>query len=83
MLKLDYLIFVFGISHSDEVLPLYCFDNTHDKKTEFGFNKTRNFRTQFLLESLRDLDNQLRALGSGLLILRGNPAEELVKVTNK
>lgn len=72
-----------AISHSDEVLPVYCFDNTHYKKTEFGFNKTGNFRANFLLESLKDLDHQLRALGSGLLILRGNPAEELVKTANK
>ncbi len=72
-----------AISHSDEILPVYCFDNTHFKKTEFGFKKIGNFRANFLLESLRDLDNQLRALGSGLLILRGNPAEELLKLANK
>lgn len=69
-----------AINHSDEVLPVYCFDPAHFKKTEFGFKKTGNFRAQFLLESLVDLDHQLRALGSGLLILRGNPAEELLKV---
>ncbi len=72
-----------AISHSDEILPVYCFDNSHFKKTEFGFKKIGNFRANFLLESLRDLDNQLRALGSGLLILRGNPAEELLKLANK
>ncbi len=74
---------VSAINHSDEVLPVYCFDNAHFKTTEFGFKKTGNFRAQFLLESLMDLDTQLRALGSGLLILRGNPAEELLKVADK
>ncbi|MEO6903652.1 MAG: DASH family cryptochrome [Bacteroidia bacterium] len=74
---------VSAINHSDEVLPIYCFDDAHFEKSEFGFKKTGNFRAQFLLESLTDLDNQLRALGSGLLILRGNPAVEIIKVANK
>jgi len=72
-----------AINNSDEVLPVYCFDNAHYKKTEFGFDKTGTFRAKFILESLTDLDGQLRKLGSGLLILRGNPAEELLKVANK
>ncbi len=69
-----------AIAHSDEVIPVYCFENNHYKTTEFGFTKTGNFRAQFLLESLQDLDDQLRTLGSGLLILRGNVIEEISKV---
>ena len=73
---------VSAIQNSDQVLPVYCFDNADYKKTEFGFKKTGNFRTQFLLESLIDLDKQLRGLGSGLLILWGNPAQELWKLAS-
>jgi len=71
-----------AIIHSDEVLPVYCWDESHFKKTAFGFDKTGNFRTQFLLESITDLDKQLRALGSGLLILQGNTALKLSELVH-
>ncbi|MBC7695676.1 MAG: DASH family cryptochrome [Burkholderiales bacterium] len=72
-----------AIEHSDEIIPVYCFDEAHFKTTKFGFKKTGNFRTQFLLESLADLDKNLRALGSGLIILRGKPEYELLKIVQK
>ena len=59
-----------AIEQSDEIIPVYCFDEAHFKTTEFGFEKTGNIRTQFLLESLADLDKSLRELGSGLIIVR-------------
>jgi deoxyribodipyrimidine photo-lyase len=68
-----------AIEQSDEIIPVYCFDESHFKTTEFGFQKTGNFRTQFLLESLQNL----RAIGSGLLIVRGKPEYELFKVAQK
>lgn len=72
-----------AIEQSDEIIPVYCFDEAHFKITEFGFNKTGNFRTQFLLESLFDLDKNLRAMGSGLIVVRGKPEYELYKVAQK
>ena len=72
-----------AIEHSDEIIPVYCFDDAHFKTTKFGFKKTGNFRTQFLLETLTDLDKSLRELGSGLIILRGNPSNELFKLAQK
>ncbi len=72
-----------AIAQSDEIIPVYCFENEQYKTNEFGFTKIGSFRTQFLLESLQDLDTQLRKLGSGLLILRGNAAEEIIKVAEQ
>jgi deoxyribodipyrimidine photo-lyase len=72
-----------AIEQSDEILPVYCFDEAHYNTTEFGFKKIGNFRTQFLLEALQDLDNSLRAIGSGLIIVRGKPHEELDKLVQK
>ena len=69
-----------AIKHSNEVLPVYCLDDKHYELTAFGFKKTGNFRAKFLLEALADLDKQLRKIGSGLLILRGDPVEELFKL---
>jgi deoxyribodipyrimidine photo-lyase len=72
-----------AIEQSDEIIPVYCFDEAHYKMTDYGFKKTGNYRTQFLLESLIDLDTTLRTLGSGLLIVRGKPEEELFKLAQR
>ncbi|WP_018341961.1 DASH family cryptochrome [Cytophaga aurantiaca] len=69
-----------AIAESDEIIPVYCFDPDHFNKTEFGFQKTGNFRAQFLLESVIALDQALRKKGSGLLVLRGRPEKELLNV---
>ena len=72
-----------AIEQSDEIIPVYCFNEAHFKTTEFGFHKTGNFRAKFLLESLADLDKNLRNLGSGLVILKGKPEDELFKLAQK
>jgi deoxyribodipyrimidine photo-lyase len=69
-----------AISQSDEIIPVYCFDDDHFVTTDFGFKKTGSFRAQFLLESLADLDRNLRAKGSGLLIVKGKPEVEIPKI---
>ena len=66
-----------AIAQSDQIVPVYCFDDSHYKNTKYGFKKTGNFRAQFLLESLSDLDANLRKVGSKLLILKGKP-EDLI-----
>lgn len=72
-----------AIAQSDEVIPVYCFDDSHFEKTVYGFKKTGSFRAQFLLESLSDLDTNLRALGSQLLILRGKPEVEIPRIAKE
>ena len=61
-----------AISQSQNLLAVYCFDESHFETTNYGFKKTGNFRTQFLMEALEDLDSNLRKIGSGLLIVKGN-----------
>jgi deoxyribodipyrimidine photo-lyase len=68
-----------AIAQSEQVIPVYCFDDSHLETTVYGFKKTGNFRAQFLLESLLDLNISLRKLGSGLIILRGKPEVEIPK----
>jgi deoxyribodipyrimidine photo-lyase len=74
---------VHAIEQSDQIIPVYCFDDNHFKTTEYGFQKTGNFRSNFLLESLIDLDSRLREIGSGLIIARGKPEIELIKIVQK
>ena len=63
-----------------QVIPVYCFDLSHFAKTEFETKKTGSFRAAFLLESLANLDENLKKLNSGLVILKGKPEEELLKI---
>jgi deoxyribodipyrimidine photo-lyase len=72
-----------AIAQGDQIIPVYCFDESHFSKSEYGFQKTGSIRTQFLLESLTDLDNNLRKLGSGLLILKGKPEQEILKIVSQ
>ncbi|WP_264521056.1 DASH family cryptochrome [Flavobacterium sp. N1994] len=72
-----------AIAKSDEIIPVYCFDEAQFKETEFGFQKTGSFRAQFLLESVADLDKNLRALGSGLIVVKGKPEIEIPKMVQE
>lgn len=72
-----------AIAQSDEVIPVYCFDEAQFKMTEYGFQKTGSFRAQFLLESVADLDKNLRALGSGLILVKGKPEVEIPKIATE
>ncbi len=77
---LDNEALVKAIAQSDQVVPVYCFDEAQFETTTYGFNKTGNYRAQFLLESVHDLDANLRKLGSGLVVLKGKPEEEIAKI---
>ena len=66
-----------AIENSDEVIPVYCLNLDQFEETQFGFKKLGSFKTQFLLESLQDLDANLRNLGSGLIFLKGKPEIEI------
>jgi len=56
-----------------QIIPLYCFDLREFGKTEFGFPKTGEFRAQFLRESVANLQTNLAAKGSHLIIRCGKP----------
>lgn len=72
-----------AIAQSDQIIPVYCFDESHFGTSEFGFEKTGSYRATFLLESIQDLDKNLRKLGSGLIIVKGKPEEEITKIVKQ
>lgn len=57
------------------IIPLYCFDPRQFGQTSFGFPKTGAFRAQFLLESVADLRQSYRSLGSDLMVRSGKPEQ--------
>ena len=60
-----------------QVVPLYCFDPRHFMKTPWGNPKTGQYRAQFLLESVLDLKQSLRNIGSDLIVHLGKPEDAI------
>jgi deoxyribodipyrimidine photo-lyase len=71
-----------AIAQSEQIIPVYCFDDAHFEETSYGFKKTGNFRAQFILEAVADLDKNLRELGSGLMVIKGKPEVEIPKLVS-
>ena len=44
---------------NEKVIGIYCLDPRHFETTQYGFKKTEKFRTQFLLETLAELQQNL------------------------
>lgn len=69
---------------AEEVIPVYIFDErTFRGETRFGFPKTGKFRAQFILDSVADLRQRLRALGSDLIVRIGYPEQILADMCNQ
>jgi len=72
-----------AVAESDEIVPVYCFDDSHYTTTHHGFKKTGAFRAQFILESVADLDARLREMNSGLIVVKGKPEEQLALIAKQ
>jgi deoxyribodipyrimidine photo-lyase len=74
-----------AINRSEQIIPLYIFDIRQFQITRFGFKKTGSFRTQFLLESVQNLRDNLKEIGGNLIVRIGLPEQiipELCKQYN-
>lgn len=65
------------------VIPVYCIDPRQFGTTSYGFPKTGSFRARFLLESLADLRDSLRSLGTDLVIRRGQPEQVIPQIAGQ
>jgi deoxyribodipyrimidine photo-lyase len=74
-----------ALSHSDEVIPIYVFDErffSGDTK-EYGFPKIGKFRAQFIIESVADLRESLKSKGCNLIVRVGKPEEVILEIARK
>ena len=70
-----------ALKHVDEVIPVFIFDpRVFEDKTRFGFRKTGKYRTRFIIESVIDLRNSLKQLGSDLVVRVGKPEDILFEM---
>jgi len=73
-----------AVKTCDEVLPVYVFDTRIFRGyTKFGFRKIDRHRARFVLESIQDLSDQLKALGLKLYIRIGKPEEEVLSLAKE
>ena len=78
----DNIVLNQALLNCDQVIPFYCINASAYKLNKFGFRGMGFFRTQFMLESLRDLNRILQELGGCLIVAYGNPIDEIIKVVN-
>jgi deoxyribodipyrimidine photo-lyase len=71
-----------ALQRAEEVVPVYCIDQRWFRPTSLGFCKMGNQRTQFLMESVEDLDRAYRQVGGHLIVNCGIP-EEVIPVLAK
>ncbi|MCB0526064.1 MAG: DASH family cryptochrome [Lewinellaceae bacterium] len=68
----------------EDILPVYIFDERiFQDETRFGFRKTGKFRAQFIIESVLDLRENLRKIGSDLIVRLGQPEEILSELARE
>ncbi|MEM1320606.1 MAG: DASH family cryptochrome [Bacteroidota bacterium] len=73
-----------ALKSGEEVIPIYVFDDRVFKsKSRFGFTKTGKYRTKFIIESVKDLRESLRRLGSELIVRQGLPEEEIFELARE
>jgi deoxyribodipyrimidine photo-lyase len=72
-----------ALAQSDWLLPVFFIDPEQFTQNEQGMRKTGFFRAKFLVESLQDLDHQLRGKGSGLLVVEGTAEMELPQLVKE
>ena len=75
----DHTGFYKATQRHETVVAYYSFDPKHYESTPWGFKKTEGFRAQFLIESVSDLQEQLKQLNISLIVGQENPAEGIAK----
>ena len=68
---------------NEKVIGIYCLDPRHFETTQYGFKKTEKFRTQFLLETLAELQENLAEKNISLLVYYGYPEQLIPEIAAK
>ncbi|WP_088342267.1 DASH family cryptochrome [Robiginitalea sediminis] len=65
---------------SDSVLTTYCLNPGHFDAGDYGVRRTGPYRARFLLETLTDLEEGLRAQGIPFYLLQGEPGKAIAEL---
>ncbi|AUC85191.1 DASH family cryptochrome [Polaribacter sp. ALD11] len=72
-----------AVKNHPKVIAIYFFDPKLFKIDAFGFKKTEKFRTQFLIETITDLKDNLSELNITLLTYYENPADKIHEICDE
>ena len=72
-----------AIAHGERVLCVYCIDPAHYRQLKLGFRKTGILRTQFLKESLEDLERSLKTIGGALHLVHESPETAIPRLARE
>jgi deoxyribodipyrimidine photo-lyase len=79
----------YALKHCERVWCVFVFDTTilqplvEKWQTHHPGTQAQDRRVEFILASLRELDEALRAQGGGLVVLNGDPADLVPKLANE
>ncbi len=66
-----------------KAIGVYCLDPRQFEMNKHGFKKTEKFRAKFLLETLRDLKNNLASLNIPLYVYHDTPENAIPKLVQE
>lgn len=69
--------------NANKVIGVYCIDPRQFEVNKHGFKKTEKFRAKFLLETLRDLKNNLANLNIPLFIFHDTPENRIAQLVQE
>lgn len=69
--------------NGNKTVGVYCIDPRQFEINKHGFKKTEKFRAKFLLESIRDLKNNLALLNIPLFVYHDTPENAIPKVVEE
>ena len=69
--------------NKENTIGVYCLDPRQFETNKHGFKKTEKFRAKFLLETLRDLKNNLADLNIPLYIFHDIPEKAIPELIDK
>lgn len=68
---------------SGKTIGVYCIDPRQFELTKYGFKKTEKFRAKFMLETLRELKNNLENLNISLFVFFEKPEIAIPKLVEE
>ncbi len=79
----DHFAFCNATQKHQQVVAYYSFDPAQFVTTKWGFKKTERYRAHFLIETLRQLQNDLLKRNITLIVENRNPVEGVLYWTQK
>lgn len=71
---------VYEAMKGEKVIGFYCFESIYFKLDRYGFKRTEKFRAKFLIETVRQLKEELGKLNIPLFIYYGETAHYLAEL---